>query len=102
MSIYDEHASGLEEFEAEAGETCVISGTTYACTASVFSKGRDLEDGGWAGDFDVTLTLRTALFVTVPTDGATVTFKTKSFRAVKVHLLPGAAVFRLFLSAANK
>lgn len=84
MSLADDLISGLTELETELGQTCSISGVDYPCIRRLTRKGNDPTEGGTWLTAVGSLTIRRALFTTMPKEGAAVTVSGENYTILGV------------------
>ena len=84
MTLAEIHDADLAFILAEAGNTFTWSGADYACILADLNTTKDLQEGGFMPDFDLSVTTRRSLFGdTLPASGELVTIDSAQYRVVR-------------------
>lgn len=94
MSLASEMATDLEEIETDLGShSVVINGVTAVCAPGSFTRSGKLEVGGIEVMFDLVLTIRKALFATLPKQKHKAVFGGNNFTIDTVKTDPTSTAF---------
>ena len=102
MTLAERHDTDLAAIIADAGNTFTFNGADYACIASDKIDRKELEEGGFLADFDLSIQSRVSLFSTLPVAGEQVTYDSVARRIVRVRKNFSGKILTLDCETVNK
>ena len=111
MNHFSDHAAGLAELQSELGDDCPVftfAGQSIKCLAGGAKRSKEIEDGGFGMDADLTLTAMVADVRSTPEAlvaallKSQITYLSKLYRVESVTVAPGGVQFSLAATDLNK
>ena len=111
MNHYTDHAAGLAELQTELGDDCPVftfASSTIKCLPGGARRAKELEDGGFGMDADLSLTALVAEVSGTPETlvasllKSQITYLSKIYRVESVTIAPGGLQFSLTATDLNK